>query len=72
MKTSTIHSSLFVSLLAGLVACGGGGDYAEVQTEAGPVTTARECEFASREDMERAQDAGVMCRVYVVGTKEES
>lgn len=72
MKTATFHSSLLVSILAALVACGGGSDDAVIDTDEGPVTVGRMCEFASKEDMERAKEAGVICRVYEVGTKEEA
>lgn len=61
---------LLICLL--LAACGGGGDYSEVKTDDGEtVTTAGVCEFASREDAERALDAGVLCRLVVYGTVNE-
>lgn len=72
MKTATFHSSLLISVLAALVACGGGSDDAVIDTDEGPVTVGHICEFATTEDMERAIEAGVICRVYEVGTREEA
>ncbi len=71
MKTSTFQSSLLVSLLAALVACGGGSDDSVIDTDEGPLTVGRVCEFNTREDMERARDSGVICRVYSYGNRSE-
>lgn len=73
MKTATTFSSGFVTCLAAVsIACGGGGSDSVIETAEGPLTVSDVCEFASSEDMQRAKDAGVVCRVYVVASKEEA
>lgn len=62
MKTSTLQSSLFVSLLAGLMACGGGGgDEFEADTEA-------RCMAAVVADANRliTEHGPLQCRVWEV------
>lgn len=72
MKTAAAFSSGFVTCLAAVSIACDGGDYSEVQTDTGTATTAGVCKFASTEDMERAIEAGVICRVFEAGTREEA
>jgi hypothetical protein len=60
-----------IILCMALAACGGGGADTVIETDEGAVTVSDVCEFASAEDMQRAIDAGVVCRIFVTGTREE-